>query len=138
MLVMDAKFSLKRMATVASRSAGDTQKFNDSGFYLDTAFIDQYAPEVQKHPGTEQPSVAIDPNQSDDEHEKKGNNSEEGDPTDGAPSVVISQCTDNWKAAASEEKKRMWGVFEETGIFACACRHGQIMWLADMIRSGEL
>ena len=44
----------------------------------------------------------------------------EGDPTDGALGQ-ISRCTDNWKAAASEEKKKMWNVFDETGIFACAC-----------------
>lgn len=61
----------------------------------------------------------------------------EGDPTDGAPGVE-SSCTKNWKAAQSDEKKRSWDVFEETGIFASACRHGLILWLVDMIRSGEL
>ncbi|OSD05539.1 hypothetical protein PYCCODRAFT_1362075, partial [Trametes coccinea BRFM310] len=30
-----------------------------------------------------------------------------------------------------------WGIFEETGIFASACRHGLILWLVDMIRCGE-
>ncbi|KIP01438.1 hypothetical protein PHLGIDRAFT_38684, partial [Phlebiopsis gigantea 11061_1 CR5-6] len=34
--------------------------------------------------------------------------------------------------------KRMWAIFEEAGIFACACRHGLILWLVDMVRSGEL
>ncbi len=32
----------------------------------------------------------------------------------------------------------MWAVFNETGIFASACRHGQILWITDMIRSGKL
>ncbi|KAG6807975.1 hypothetical protein H0H92_005850, partial [Tricholoma furcatifolium] len=49
-----------------------------------------------------------------------------------------SGCTDNWKAAAKEENKRMWAIFSEAGIFASACRHGFILWLADMIASGEL
>ncbi|EIW75720.1 hypothetical protein CONPUDRAFT_26328, partial [Coniophora puteana RWD-64-598 SS2] len=34
--------------------------------------------------------------------------------------------------------KKSWGIFDETGIFACACRHGFIVWIADMVRSGEL
>lgn len=46
-------------------------------------------------------------------------------------------CTSNWKAAASDDKKWMWSLFEETGIFACACRHGFLLWIADMVRSGE-
>ena len=30
----------------------------------------------------------------------------------------LEKCASNWKAAVSMEKKRMWGVFDETGIFA--------------------
>ena len=47
-------------------------------------------------------------------------------------------CTTNWKAAADDSKKRMWAIFDETGIFSCACRHGFCLWNADMVRSGEL
>ncbi|KAJ4492046.1 hypothetical protein C8J55DRAFT_533981 [Lentinula edodes] len=32
----------------------------------------------------------------------------------------------------------MWDGFHETGIFTSACQHGFIIWLMDMIRSGEL
>ncbi|KAG2157044.1 hypothetical protein DEU56DRAFT_867153 [Suillus clintonianus] len=41
-------------------------------------------------------------------------------------------------AAANEEKKHMWSVFDETGIFVSACRHGLLLWVTDMVRSGEL
>lgn len=51
---------------------------------------------------------------------------------------IREACVVNWKAAASEEKKRMWSIFDETGVFAAACRHGFLLWLIDMIRSGEL
>jgi len=34
--------------------------------------------------------------------------------------------------------KRMWGVFDETGIFLALCRHGFTLVIADMVRSGEL
>lgn len=56
----------------------------------------------------------------------------EGDPTDGAGSSQ-SSCTKNWKAAQSDDKKRLWDVFEETGVFASACRHGFILWIIDMV-----
>ena len=54
------------------------------------------------------------------------------------PESSLSSCTRNWKAASAEEKKKMWAVFDETGIFASACPHGLILWIADMVRSGEL
>ena len=60
------------------------------------------------------------------------------DPTDGKEDQPDGGCAANWKAAASDEEKRMWGIFEETGIFACACRHSIILWICDMYRSGEL
>lgn len=50
----------------------------------------------------------------------------------------LEACVKNWKAASSEDKKKMWGVFDEAGVFASACRHGLILWIADMLRSGEL
>lgn len=51
---------------------------------------------------------------------------------------LLEQCVDNWKAAAAESKKKMWKMYEESGVFASACRHGFILWLCDMVRSGEL
>ncbi|KAG6870207.1 hypothetical protein C0992_000699, partial [Termitomyces sp. T32_za158] len=62
----------------------------------------------------------------------------EGDPTNGEISSGFSTCTNNWKAAAKEENKKMWAIFAESGIFASACRHGFILWICDMIASGEL
>ncbi len=54
----------------------------------------------------------------------------QGDPTDGAP--VIGLCASHWKAAAADEKKQMWSIYDETGIFASTCRHGLILWIVDM------
>lgn len=34
--------------------------------------------------------------------------------------------------------KRMWGVFDETGLFLSLCRHGFSLIMADMVQSGEL
>lgn len=33
---------------------------------------------------------------------------------------------------------KMWGIFDETEIFLALCRHGFVLVVADMVRSGEL
>ncbi|KAJ7703823.1 hypothetical protein B0H16DRAFT_1668373 [Mycena metata] len=43
-----------------------------------------------------------------------------------------------WKNLADDSAKRMWGVYDETGIFLCLCRHGFVLLVEDMVRSGEL
>jgi hypothetical protein len=39
---------------------------------------------------------------------------------------------------SEEMTARMWGIFDETGIFLALCRHGFALIAADMVRSGEL
>ncbi|KAG6883279.1 hypothetical protein C0993_007001 [Termitomyces sp. T159_Od127] len=43
------------------------------------------------------------------------------DPTDDVPSTTWIFCADNWKATATEFHKKMWAIFNESGIFASAC-----------------
>jgi hypothetical protein len=38
----------------------------------------------------------------------------------------------------TELTAKMWGIFEETGLFLALCRHGFVLLLADMVQSGEL
>ncbi|KAJ7728633.1 hypothetical protein B0H16DRAFT_1330810 [Mycena metata] len=47
-------------------------------------------------------------------------------------------CEERWKNLADDSAKRMWGVYDETGIFLCLCRHGFVLLVEDMVRSGEL
>jgi len=49
-----------------------------------------------------------------------------------------SVCEDRWKNMSNELTERMWGIFDETGVFLCLCRHGFVLLLADMVHSGEL
>ncbi|KIJ24801.1 hypothetical protein M422DRAFT_130151, partial [Sphaerobolus stellatus SS14] len=49
-----------------------------------------------------------------------------------------SICVERWRNAGPEERKRMWAMFAETGIFLGACRHGFVLFICDMIQSGEL
>lgn len=55
----------------------------------------------------------------------------------GPADVVESVCTDNWKTANTISDNTV-KVFEQTGIFISACRHGMIQTLVEMRRSGEL
>ncbi|KAJ6510311.1 hypothetical protein DFH09DRAFT_1435255 [Mycena vulgaris] len=51
---------------------------------------------------------------------------------------AASPCADRWKNMINDVTSKMWGIFDETGIFLALCRHGFVILLADMIRSGEL
>jgi hypothetical protein len=47
-------------------------------------------------------------------------------------------CADRWKNMINDVTSKMWGIFDETGIFLALCHHGFVLVLADMIKSGEL
>ncbi|KAJ7357924.1 hypothetical protein DFH08DRAFT_953129 [Mycena albidolilacea] len=47
-------------------------------------------------------------------------------------------CANCWKNMINDVMLKMWGIFDETGIFLALCRHGFVLVIADMIRSGEL
>ncbi|KAJ7857365.1 hypothetical protein B0H13DRAFT_2237717 [Mycena leptocephala] len=58
-------------------------------------------------------------------------------PTDKIPGEE-TPCSDRWKNMVNDVTSKMWGIFDETGIFPALCRHGFVLLLVDMIRSGEL
>ncbi|KAJ6524705.1 hypothetical protein DFH09DRAFT_937089 [Mycena vulgaris] len=47
-------------------------------------------------------------------------------------------CADRWKNMINDVTSKMWGIFDETGVFLALCRHGFVLVLAEMIKSGEL
>ncbi|KAJ7484572.1 hypothetical protein FB451DRAFT_1436491 [Mycena latifolia] len=47
-------------------------------------------------------------------------------------------CADRWKNMINNITSKMWGIFDETGIFLALCRHGFVLVITDMLRSGEL
>ena len=47
-------------------------------------------------------------------------------------------CAERWSNMKSELTSKMWGIFDETGLFLSLCRHGFVLLLADMVHSGEL
>ncbi|KAJ7823309.1 hypothetical protein B0H14DRAFT_3146083 [Mycena olivaceomarginata] len=50
----------------------------------------------------------------------------------------INTCVERWRAAAPEARKKMFAFFGVSGIFLSVCRHGHVLAMCDMIRSGEL
>lgn len=129
MLAVDGNNSLKRIDGIGTRQIGDTRVFNNSDYFLSRPFVDEFADEV--------PSRAQSGTDSVDGNEIDGiEDGNEVDPdTDTVPPCVKDR---NWKAAAPDEKKRTWSLFDETGVFVSACRHGLVLWIADMVKSGEL
>lgn len=47
-------------------------------------------------------------------------------------------CIERWRNAGPEDRKRMFALFEESGIFIASCRHRLVLLACDMIKSGEL
>ncbi|KAJ7761561.1 hypothetical protein DFH07DRAFT_957156 [Mycena maculata] len=50
----------------------------------------------------------------------------------------INTCVDRWRAAGPDQRKKMFALFAISGIFLTVCRHGHVVVMCDMIRSGEL
>lgn len=50
----------------------------------------------------------------------------------------LQTCADRWKNAGPEERKKMFSLFDETGIFIACCRHRVVVAACDMVKSGEL
>ena len=133
------------------RLSADARVLTDSDYFLPQDYVDQFANEIRGHKG---PALRRRKSGSDFSDSDASNaESMEGDPTDGlqnpsspdgeasAQSItqkLLDACVKNWKANSSDEAKKTWAIFEETGIFIAACRHGMILWIIDMVRSGEL
>ncbi|KAJ6614479.1 hypothetical protein B0H10DRAFT_2221215 [Mycena sp. CBHHK59/15] len=47
-------------------------------------------------------------------------------------------CTERWQNMKEDVTARAWGMYDETGLFPALCRHGFVLIVVDMIKSGEL
>ncbi|KAG6884740.1 hypothetical protein C0992_005852 [Termitomyces sp. T32_za158] len=145
MFVLDGNNSLKRVGLPGDRQVGDLRTFKESDYYISNEFVNEFANEVKKPQQKPQQkssdivAAIVDVgavSKSEDDSISIASD-DAGDPTDGVH-TVNAPCAENWKAASAESNKKMWGIFDESGIFASACRHGFILWIIDMVRSGEL
>ena len=110
------------------REVGDVRELTNSDYFLDNTYVDSFEDEVQP------PAQKSVKQEVEDEDEIIDGDNCCITETD---NVQLENCASNWKAAVLMEKKRMWGVFDEAGVFASACPHGFVLWLADMVQSRE-
>ena len=136
----DGNNSLKRMLPFGNRVAADRRLYTDGDYFLPRKYVDRFANEVQskKSPAKQQPYRQI---RSDCDADETKSNDEGDSPVDGVEASSpdgVGDCVSHWKAAAADSKKKSWSVFDETGIYAAVCQHSLVLWICDMVRSGEL
>ncbi|KAF6742544.1 hypothetical protein DFP72DRAFT_830402 [Ephemerocybe angulata] len=61
-----------------------------------------------------------------------------GENKEGDEGMEDSPCAGRWQNMKKEATSKAWGIFDETGIFLSLCRHGFVLAIADMVKSGEL
>ncbi|KAJ7918168.1 hypothetical protein B0H13DRAFT_2231314 [Mycena leptocephala] len=47
-------------------------------------------------------------------------------------------CTERWQNMREDVTARAFGMYDETGFFPALCRHGFVLVVVDMVKSGEL
>ncbi|KAI0059807.1 hypothetical protein BV25DRAFT_1808428 [Artomyces pyxidatus] len=116
---MDGCSSHKRLRGVGF---SDTREFK-SNYFLTPEQVDKFADEVKARPARSGKKA------------KAGDDPDEGLPISGNK----TKCTENWRTEnANNMGKGVTEVFDQTGVFLCACRHGVVEVVEEMIRSGEL
>ncbi|KAG2153956.1 hypothetical protein DEU56DRAFT_726160 [Suillus clintonianus] len=123
---IDGNNSLKRWdsAIYGSTRRTDSRKAR-SDYWLDTCDVDRFKDEVR----TRQSDYAMQRDSDDD------NWTDETTANEGAGTFT---CVNRWRNAGPDTRKKMFSVFDESGIFIAACRHRFVVLACDMVRSGEL
>jgi len=129
LVTMDGNDSLKHVSQhdAALDITGEGQEqhcIRESKEQLDERDVegDYYLPyERVKHWANKLPSQDLLPSNPKNEDEGKEN-----------------PCAGCWMNMVNEVTARMWGIFDETGIFLALCCHGFVLVITNMIQSSEL
>ncbi|TFK59026.1 hypothetical protein BDN72DRAFT_873101 [Pluteus cervinus] len=120
---MDGNVSLKLFSNDvrAGTPLEDDREARTGGRWLSPSFVDQFQDEVanSKKKDGDGDQVLF------DDFDRDG-----GDGT--------NPCVERWRNAGPESRKKMFALFAVSGIFVTVCRHGHVLLICDMIRSGEL
>ncbi|KAJ7869704.1 hypothetical protein B0H14DRAFT_2571643 [Mycena olivaceomarginata] len=57
---------------------------------------------------------------------------------EGAEQDEGAGCDERWENMKEDVTARAYGMYDETGIFPALCRHGFMLVIVDMVKSGEL
>ncbi|RDB19588.1 hypothetical protein Hypma_013286 [Hypsizygus marmoreus] len=121
---IDGNNSLKRLGTTVRGLSERIDTRNSlSDRWLTPEEVDRFKDEVKSRPSPKQADEADD---SDDWVDIDGE------------LTGSMKCVDRWRNAGPEERKKMFALFDESGIFIASCRHRVVLLVCDMIRSGEL
>ena len=102
------------------------ERMFDSEFFLPRSFVDGFKDEVGSRTAPQNVDKRL-PNLVESEDGLAFPEGEEDD-----------RCGSNWKAANSKElPPATKEVFDQTGVFACLCRHGIVEFLMEFVQSGE-
>jgi hypothetical protein len=121
LMAMDGNDSQKRQD---HGNAGDVREYT-SDFWIPLVEVDQWARVTRDDDDKDWEDV--------DDHVALGSDVD----GDGIDDSKLKDCVKNWKAAQADSKKRVLGIFDESGWFVSACRHGIVLWATDMVKSGE-
>ncbi|KAJ3845617.1 hypothetical protein EV368DRAFT_53714 [Lentinula lateritia] len=47
-------------------------------------------------------------------------------------------CEEQWKNLSEALTSKMWGIYDETGVFLALCQHSFVLLITDMVKSSEL
>ncbi|KAG1727456.1 uncharacterized protein EDB91DRAFT_1239525 [Suillus paluster] len=122
---IDGNNSLKRWASSSPNSVprDDSHRLR-SDYWISREAVDKFKDEVRSR-------TALDKNDKVDNWEDVRDGKE-------APGKAVFHCTAHWCNAGPEQHKKMFSVFDESGIFITACHHCFVLVACNMIHSGEL
>ncbi|KAJ7737113.1 hypothetical protein B0H16DRAFT_1664771 [Mycena metata] len=63
---------------------------------------------------------------------------EPGDEEEGSVGDEGAGCSERWQNMKEDSTARAYGMYDKTGIFPALCRHGFVLVIVDMVKSGEL
>ena len=144
---MDGNNSLKRTGAAMRHVAERPDSCLPSGDYmLPREYVDQFKDEVPPRSVSHKVDICMFINcNAPLQSKQKGKGAEVNDniePTDDWADIdendPLHICINRWHNTGPEQRKRMFKMFDESGIFLCACRHGVILLMCDMVQSGEL
>ncbi|KZT18099.1 hypothetical protein NEOLEDRAFT_1080998 [Neolentinus lepideus HHB14362 ss-1] len=127
---MDGNNSLKRIdAVVRERRERIDTRGPRGPFWISRDDVDRFKDDVKRSPGNSKDAA------EDDSADQDADDDWQDEPGSEDP---VATCIERWRNAGPEQRKRMFALFEESGIFVMACRNGAVLLLCDMVRSGEL
>lgn len=112
----------------------DTQTIT-SNHWINPTDMDYFKDEVQTISPVNR--ILQTPANSIHKKESKGNPDCDNDWKDKPSLTWLSKCVDRWENADSEQKKKMFTLFDKTGILLACCRHEFALLVCDMIKTGE-